>query len=376
MGMAAFVLATAWAWDERGPEGVPTGRTLDVNGRFAAAAPDGPRTWFDTPSSELGYVARETARELREQQALGTPLASAGMFAELGVTFEDVLATLDLVATVAAEDRGEVHKRLEDPAWIAEQFSVLRWTPDREGAAARKVDLGPDELRLTSYLVFQVDGSTTRTEPYTTALYALPHEEQNGGAPVLRPNSCPPGSRRCKYTRQDVYAGVYDPGGESAGQADPIVWLTRDAANQAVMQGSIEVRTADGRTRMFNVHENNGIPYDPAIKDGNLQPRFWYFREVVGILGVEQIPLRPHAAVAGDIWNIGLGKIVALSWDGPLGPETHLVVLADTGGAFQPNLFQLDWLAGTFPSRAAYDDWARTHPQRVRAAILVRKRPG
>lgn len=366
MGLAALVLATAWAWDERGPEGVPTGRTLDATHRFVATNPDRTRAFFDTPSCELGLVARETARELREQQALGAPLAQAGMFEDLGISLDDVLATLDLVARVAVEDRGEFHHRLEDPAWIAEQFDVLTWVPDREAAAARQIELDADQIRLTSYLVFQLEGSLVRTDVYTTALYALPHDERDGG---------PPGNRT-KYTRQQVYAGVYDAGGEAEGQADPIVWLTRDAANQAVMQGSIEVRTADGLTRMFNVHENNGIPYDPAIKDGNLQPRFWYFREVVGILGVEQIPLRPHAAVAGDIWNIGLGKLVALDWDGPLGPETHLVVLADTGGAFQPNLFQLDWLAGTFSSRAAYDAWASAMPTRARAAILVRKRPG
>jgi membrane-bound lytic murein transglycosylase len=127
---------------------------------------------------------------------------------------------------------------------------------------------------------------------------------------------------------------------------------------------------------MYNVWRNNAIPYDPAVKDGNLQARYWYFRPVVGILGVEQIPLRPDAAVAGDVWNVGLGKLVALSWDGPYGPEVHLVVLADTGGAFQPNLFQLDWLAGAFPSAEAFADWEKTMPNRVRAAVLIRKREG
>ncbi|MEQ1505526.1 MAG: hypothetical protein ABMB14_25055 [Myxococcota bacterium] len=382
MGMAALFVATAWGWDERGPEGVATGRVVAVSDRFVAATPDGAGVdWtasFRTPSADLGFVARETARELREQRAEGTPLAQAGMFAELGYDLDDVLATLDLVARVADEDRGAAHKRLEDPAWVRSTFDVVRWLPDRGAAAERKIKLDGDELRLTKYLVYQVDGSATRVEPYTTALYALPNDERTGSVACEGPTSpC----NRFQYDRIQIYGGIYEPGGAAAGQAEPVVWLTRAAANQAQMQGSIEVATGrtsmgDGRTRMFNVHENNGIPYDPHQKNGDLQRRFWYFREVEGILGVEQIPLRPGAAVAGDIWNVGLGKIVALEWAGATGPEVHLVVLADTGGAFQPNLFQLDWLAGAFPSHDAFEAWERTMPSRVRASVLLRKETG
>jgi membrane-bound lytic murein transglycosylase len=150
--------------------------------------------------------------------------------------------------------------------------------------------------------------------------------------------------------------------------------LLHHDANEALMQGSVEVTLPDGTVRMFNVHENNGRPYDPAVKDPDLQARFWYFREVPGILGVEQIPLRPRAAVAGDVWNLGLGKVVALDWPTPSGPELRLAVLADTGGAFEPNLFQLDWLAGTFPDRAAWQRASEGDPKHVGASVLVRRR--
>jgi hypothetical protein len=379
MGPPALLCATtaALAWDERGPEGVPTGRTLQPSATFAPEVPhwvgEGRRSFFETPASELGFVARGTARELREQLAAGTPLASAGMFAELGITLQDVLDTLDLIDRTAAEDRGELHQRLEDPAWVAAHFDLYRWTSDTAGAAARKVELAPEQIRLTKYLVYQSPGALERTPERDTALYALPDDEpvKDDGDPV---DPAKPGTLRRTYTRMDVYAGVYAPGGAAAGRAKPLVWLSREDGNRALMQGSVEVQLPDGQARMFNVHQNNGIPYDPAIKDGNRQARFWYFREVVGILGVERIPLRPHAAVAGDIWNLGLGKVLALEWDGPYGPEVHLVVLADTGGAFQPNLFQLDWLAGTFPTHEAFEDWERTQPARVRAAVLIRKR--
>lgn len=365
MWLLAWVLP-AFGWDERGAEGVPTGRSVVAAEAFAPARPDWSTARVPTPAEDLGLVARETARELREQIALGSPLATAGLFSELGWTLDDVLETLDLVARVAEEDRGAPRQRLQDPAWLREQFEVWAWRPDREAAAARKVSLPDDRIRLTHYVVYQVAGSPVRTETYDTALYALPHDEQAGGEPLLRR----------KYTRMDVYAGVYEAGGEAAGLATPLVWLTRDGANQALMQGSVDVRLPDGTTRTYNVHENNGLPYDPHNPDLSTQARFWYFREVQGILGVEQIPLRPQAAVAGDVFNVGLGKIVALEWPGPAGPELRLTVLADTGGAFQPNRFQLDWLAGTFPDRAAYDAWAAPLPTRVRAHVLLRKRPG
>lgn len=350
---------------ELGPEGLPTGRSVEAFARFVPAEPDWRRVFAETPSLDLGFVAKGTSRELKEQLALGLPLASPGLLSAYGVTIRDVIDTLDFVAQVADEDRGSSYKRLEDPAWIADRFDIYRWIPDTASAAERKIALPADQIRLTSYLVFQVEGREQRDDIYNTALYALPLDELRGGPPATR----------MKYTRIDVYNGVFEPGGEAAGMAEPIVWLTREHANQAVMQGSIEVVIpGDPAPHMFNVHENNGIPYDPAIKDGNLQRRFWYFREVAGILGVEQIPLRPGASVAGDVFNIGLGRLVALTWERGGLTELHLAWLSDTGGAFQPNLFQLDWLAGTFPTPEAFKAWEETMPSRVSAAVLVKKR--
>lgn len=350
----------ARAWELRGPAAVGTGREVAASAVFAPG-PVPLAAW--SGSDDLGAVAAETARELREQQALGSPLGGAGMFAELGVSVDDVLATLDLVARVAAEDRGRPVRRLEDPAWLAGHFDAWAWTPDRAAATLRQITVD-DRIRLTSYAVFEADGRTAPGEGFDTALWALPDDEGDGV----------PGFRT-RFTRMDVYAGVYARGGVAEGHSTPLVWLSRAAANDALMQGSVVVRLPDGARRTFNVHENNGIPYDPAIKDGDRQARYWYFREVQGVLGVEQIPLRPRVAVAGDVFDVGLGKLVALSWTEPAGPRLQLAILADTGGAFEPNLFQLDWLAGTFPSRPAYQQWAATAPSRVRAHVLVR-RPG
>ncbi|MFN7145162.1 MAG: acetate--CoA ligase, partial [Myxococcota bacterium] len=61
--------------------------------------------------------------------------------------------------------------------------------------------------------------------------------------------------------------------------------------------------------------------------------------------------LLPWVAVAGDLDALGFGRLLALrTADG-----MRLVVLADTGGAFEGNLSQLDLYTGVYPSRAAFD---------------------
>jgi hypothetical protein len=358
--LACWAPAAA-AYELLGVDAAPTGRSVDPAALFAPAPLRSGRVRSDPAA--VGAVAAETARELLEQYAEGSALATTGALAELGVDLEDVLDTLRLVARVAREDQGSERPRLSDPAWLAAHFEALSWSPDLEGAAARGVALPADRIRLTSYVVYESPACERRTAACDTALYALPDDEADGSPPGLR----------LRYSRPEVYAGAYEPGGPSAGRARPLIWLSRNDANEALMQGTVAARTPDGARRWFNVHENNGIAYDPLQKDPNRQARFWYFREVEGVLGVEQIPLIPGPAVAGDVHDLGLGALFALSWPGPEGPELRLAVLADTGGAFEPNLFQLDWLAGVFPDRAAWQAWSAGVPDRVHAQVLVRK---
>ena len=73
--------------------------------------------------------------------------------------------------------------------------------------------------------------------------------------------------------------------------------------------------------------------------------------------------------MAGDIYNLGLGKLVAL--EDPKSGELRLVVLGDTGGAFQPNLFQLDDFAGAFPDAAALYQATAGRSGTVRAGVLL-----
>jgi hypothetical protein len=48
-------------------------------------------------------------------------------------------------------------------------------------------------------------------------------------------------------------------------------------------------------------------------------------------------------------------------------------VIADTGGAFLPNLSQLDFLAGTFDSSNDFERYTQQLPSNANAYILIKK---
>lgn len=56
--------------------------------------------------------------------------------------------------------------------------------------------------------------------------------------------------------------------------------------------------------------------------------------------------------------------------------EHRLAVLADTGGAFADNHYQLDYLGGFFRDWKDYINTYRTFPDYFEARILVRKENG
>ena len=77
--------------------------------------------------------------------------------------------------------------------------------------------------------------------------------------------------------------------------------------------------------------------------------------------------LRPDVAVAGDLAALGFGRVLALHTADGL----RIVVLADTGGAFEGNLAQLDLYTGVYPSRAAFDAATSSVSDTARAWILT-----
>ena len=305
--------------------------------------------WFDADADPVGLVA--------------------GLPGDAGVTVADVRRTLGLLADLAEADAASGEARLADPAFVASKFRYVTWRSDTAAAAARGIRLEPDEVRLTSYAAFRFSGRPSKEAGFDAALYAVPDDEAGLDAAAADARS---DLLRDRYSRKEVLDGVYEPGGAAAGRARALVWLPRAAVHEALMQGTVVVSEPGRPDRTFNVHRHNHRAWRPELRaTPEAQERLWYFREVGGLLGWgtdDKIQIEPGVTVAGDVANLGLGKLLLLT-----GPDSvaRLVVLADSGGAFAPNLFQLDLLAGVYDDRAAWRRGTTDLPERVRAGILV-----
>jgi hypothetical protein len=139
------------------------------------------------------------------------------------------------------------------------------------------------------------------------------------------------------------------------------------------MQGTIRAELGNNEARFYNVHRNNGYPYDRNIPK-EAQKRYWYFKEVPGVMGYgkdanHKIRIEPSVTVAGDLQLLGLGKLIMLSNN-----NTHrLTILADTGGAFENNAYQLDLLAGFYTGWRDYLQQWQGQPDYYQARVLILK---
>lgn len=352
MVLLALVTA-AHAWDLRGPDDVRAGGTLVAGEVFVAGAPSWVKPVVVTDPAALAAVTADTLVYLRAMAGTD-PAADDGLFAELGVAPDARVRTLQLVHDTAVEHP----ERLSDPGWLTEHFDVYRWTPPPADPRVARWALGAGQIRVTRYLTTQMTGSATADATHVEALYADP------GLPW-----------RTEFTRAEVMSGAYEVG-DAAGRARPLAWLTEADVHDAIMQGSVQVRHGDGTVHTYGVDVSNGIAYVPSHR-GRAQDRYWYFKELAngpkgwGPPGSPEIHIRAGVSVAGDVYNLGVGALVLVDHpDGKGGTTLRLAVLADSGGAFQPNLCQLDWYGGTFPSHAAlYTAW-RSLPDHVGASVL------
>ncbi|MGV3525384.1 MAG: hypothetical protein ACO1RX_14230 [Candidatus Sericytochromatia bacterium] len=338
---------------------------VDARSYFAPAAQFAAGR-VDTDPAKLAQVARETLAYLNKYP--NDRAVQANLLSELKVTPAALRRTLEKIVQTEAEDRAAKRpSRLLDPKWLEQEFELVRWSADTAGARNNRVTLPDRRLRITKYVVFEGKGSPVQTATHTCALYAVPDEEIN--QTLEQADARKAQLLRYRYTKQQIVAGALKGKG-----VKPLVWLTRQGLEDALMQGSIMVTMPDGKKRMFNVHRNNGIAYDRRIKDPKDQARYWYFKEVAGILGYgqdEKIIVQPGVTFAGDVYNLGLGKLIAIRYMLQGKPVLRLGVLADTGGAFVPNLYQLDYLAGVFPDRAAYQRGVAALPEYAETFLLI-----
>ena len=318
-----------------------------------------PNNQINFNQTDLLSVLTNTREYFQKYASEDPDLQRTGILITQGVTVKDILKTLDFMITVLEEDIANKRTtRLQDPNFINTNFRVIKWSAHNPENPQQK------QLRITKYAAFIHPGSRKKTSKYNTPIYAL-KEELNQDKFYT------------KYTKQDVLSGIYEPGGKEFGKVKPIAYLTRNGLEAALMQGTVLVNFTDGTKEFLNVDKNNGMSYIRGVK-ATSQKRYWYFKEVDAIKGYgykidAKISIKPGVTFAGDVLNIGLGRIIVIEDNQNGKKRLKMGVIADTGGAFLPNLYQLDFLAGTFASEKDFQQYIHKLPEYTNAYILVKK---
>jgi hypothetical protein len=318
-----------------------------------------PNNQINFNQTDLLSVLTNTREYFQKYASEDPDLQRTGILITQGVTVKDILKTLDFMITVLEEDIANKRTtRLQDPSFINTNFRVIKWSAHNPENPQQK------QLRITKYAAFIHPGSRKKTSKYNTPIYAL-KEELNQDKFYT------------KYTKQDVLSGIYEPGCKEFGKVKPIAYLTRNGLEAALMQGTVLVNFTDGTKEFLNVDKNNGMSYIRGVK-ATSQKRYWYFKEVDAIKGYgykidAKISIKPGVTFAGDVLNIGLGRIIVIEDNQNGKKRLKMGVIADTGGAFLPNLYQLDFLAGTFASEKDFQQYIHKLPEYTNAYILVKK---
>lgn len=322
-------------------------------------------SWVDF-SEDLCSVAQQTRQYLAQGNAYDPAAIHGGTTPWLKTPQDRIQKTLAFVCDVVNEDIQNGRKsRLTNSEFIQQHFEIVRWSPDQQRASQLSEGkpllqrLPADRVLLTKYYVRLTDGQPEKTLQTPHALYGLPFDEAH--LHLEEADAKRDQITRFRYGKQAVVAkeSSADQRASLSHLAPPLIWLSRADLEGALLQGTAVVDEPNGKRRYFNVHRNNGIAYDRTIRPEQ-QERYWYFKEVPGVLGYGKdadykIPVRPNVTVAGDIFQLGLGRLILLRTEEQGQPVFRLTILADTGGAFHDNLYQLDWLSGY------YRDWDDYH---------------
>lgn len=334
--------------------------------------------WPDL-SADLCAVASETLAYLNKGVAYDPAAIHGGKVPGAQTELARVKDTLSYICQIQRADHAAGRKsRLTDPAFIARHFELVRWLPDRQAAARLSKDkpllqkLPADRILQTKYFVKIADGRPNKSASHPQALYGLPFDEQ--GKSVEEALAQRAHLLRFQLGKQQIVQGALD---TQPAKAPALVWLSREDLEGALLQGTAVI-PAGNSYRYYNVHRGNEVPYDRTLKPEQ-QQRYWYFKEVNSVLGYGKdadykIPIKPKVTVAGDIMQLGLGKLILLSTTEHGQPVWRLNVLADTGGAFANNLYQLDWLSGYYRGWPDYYADNKHRGDYSEAYLLLKKR--
>ncbi len=287
----------------------------------------------------------------------------------LSIPLSKIKATLAFIC--------EHQANLNNPAFVNQHFDFIRWYPNLEQVkqfSSNKPllkNLPQNNILMTKYYVHLAKASTTYSSATPYALYGLPSDEQSL---TIEAANAQPNLIRFQYGKQAILAGAL-----TKKHVPVLAYLNREDLESALMQGTIVADFGKGISKIFNVHRNNNIGYD-RVKNPYEQERYWYFKQVDGIKGYgkdaeHKITVNSSATFAADLTQFGLGKLLMVQYPNQLGTIiTQAGIFADTGGAFANNLYQVDFLAGSYPGKAAYFEATQHLPNYVNAYFMVLKK--
>ncbi len=336
--------------------------------RFVPAEPSSV-THYEINGPALCATAKETLAYLNKGSHYDPRVIHAGKV--FPVPLARVKATLSFICHHQNE--------LNNPAFIKKHFDFVRWYPDLEQAKPLKMKksliahLPQDKILMTKYYVHRAKASTTWSAAYPFALYGLPRDEE---LLTLEEADAKPGLVRFQYGKQAILKGAL-----ANKNVPALAYLTRDDVEAALMQGTLvaDFGSPNHQSKIFNVHRCNNIAYDKAKKPYQ-QERYWYFKPVAGIKGYgkdadHKITVNTEVTFAADLEQFGLGKLLMVQYPDRTGKMvTRAGIFADTGGAFQNNLYQIDYLAGSYAGREAFAQATHHLPDYVAAYFMVLKK--
>lgn len=299
-------------------------------------------------------AAKDSLKYLELNQKFRKEIIDPSSFRQI-LPSNSVKKTLKYIIKLIEEDiTSGTGFRILDPEFLDDHFKFIKWNADINAAKKSNVYMATqDQIRTTSYVIFGINGEYAKSKKYCCALYSLNDD-----------------SVKAKYTKQQILRGAFELR-KNKNKVKAIAWVTRNGLEKAIGQGTVIVKMPDKDYKVLHVYKNNGYGYDKTIRDRNNQKRYWFFRELDDAY---KIMGRRGVIFAGDIFNIGVGKIIALKYANPITqkPELRLGVLADTGGAFINNLYQLDIFAGVFSSEKKFAEHLKQTPDLAKAYILYK----
>jgi len=267
--------------------------------------------------------------------------------------------------------------QLNDPVFLKQHFDFIRWSPDIQLAHKFSKDkpllknMPKNQILMTKYYVHSATASKLPNSNRPYAIYALPEEEKNL---TIEQANVIPNLIRFQYGKQAILAGAL-----KNKPVPALAFVSREDLESALMQGTIVVNMeSENRVKILNVNRNNNIQYN-RLKHPFDQERYWYFKEVDGIKGYGKdseykITVNPEVTFAGDLAQLGLGKVLMIQYPEKSGHHvTQIGVLADTGGAFENNLYQVDYLAGLYHGKVDFTHSTQHLPDYVTAYFMVLK---